>query len=64
MENVYRVQIMNTDEKARAFAIGVTGLPDLQVVGIAQPVALEASSSRLLALRVQAAWMPTQRSRA
>jgi cytochrome c oxidase accessory protein FixG len=33
IENVYRLQIMNTSERARAFAIDVSGLPTLHVWG-------------------------------
>ncbi|HSU45075.1 MAG TPA: cytochrome c oxidase accessory protein CcoG [Casimicrobiaceae bacterium] len=54
IENVYRVQVMNTDETARRYAIDVAGLPGIQVVGVAQPIELQAASTRLLALRLQA----------
>lgn len=33
IENVYRLQVMNTNERARAFQIGVSGLPTLHVAG-------------------------------
>ena len=52
IENVYRVQIMNTDETPRRFTIGVSGLPGIKVVGIEQPVAIEAAGSKLLPLRL------------
>jgi cytochrome c oxidase accessory protein FixG len=54
IENVYRIQLMNTDEKPRQVTISATGLPGISVVGIAQPIALDAASARLLPLRLQA----------
>ncbi len=53
IENVYRLQLMNTDETPREFAIGVTGLPGLKVAGVDQPVAVGPAQTRLLALRLQ-----------
>jgi len=53
IENVYRVQLMNTDEIPRDFLISARGMPSLQVVGIEQPVAVGAAQTRLLALRLQ-----------
>jgi cytochrome c oxidase accessory protein FixG len=55
IENVYRVQVMNTDEKPRQFTIRVRGLPGLKVVGIEQPIALDAAETRPIAVRLQAA---------
>jgi cytochrome c oxidase accessory protein FixG len=54
LENVFRIQIMNTDEKPRSFAIEAAGLPGLAVVGIEQPVAVGPAASRLVALRLTA----------
>ncbi|HEX7271330.1 MAG TPA: cytochrome c oxidase accessory protein CcoG [Casimicrobiaceae bacterium] len=54
IENIYRLQIMNTDERPRSFTIAATGLPDLRVIGLKQPVAVGAAETRLLPLRVQA----------
>jgi polyferredoxin len=54
VENVYRLQIMNTDETPRRFTIRAEGLPGLEVVGVEQPVALGPAQSRMLALRLQA----------
>jgi cytochrome c oxidase accessory protein FixG len=53
IENVYRVQIMNTDETPRRFTIEASGLPGIRVVGVEQPVAVEAAGSRLMPLRLQ-----------
>jgi cytochrome c oxidase accessory protein FixG len=52
IENVYRVQIMNTDETPRRFTIEASGLPGIKVVGVEQPVAVEAAGSKLMPLRL------------
>ena len=53
IENVYRVQIMNTDEAARSFTIAAEGIPGLKVEGVDQPVAVAAAGSRLIPIRLQ-----------
>ena len=53
IENVYRLQIMNTAESARAFEIGVSGLPTLHLAGEAR-VELDANSRRMVPVRVRA----------
>jgi cytochrome c oxidase accessory protein FixG len=53
IENVYRIQIMNTDETARTFTLAATGLPGITVAGVLQPVAVSAAGSRLLPIRLQ-----------
>ena len=55
IENVYRVQLMNTDETPRQFTIRAEGLPGLKVVGVEQPIALRAAEARPVALRLQVA---------
>jgi len=55
IENVYRLQLMNTDEKPRQYTIGAEGLGGLNVVGVEQPVALGAGETHLVAVRLQAA---------
>jgi len=52
IENVYRLQVMNTAEAARVFDIAVAGLPTLHVAGESR-VALEAASSRMVPVRVR-----------
>jgi cytochrome c oxidase accessory protein FixG len=52
IENVYRLQIMNTAETARAFDIAVTGLPTLHVAGEAR-IELEPAASRMVPVRVR-----------
>ena len=54
IENVYRLQIMNTAEIPREFTIAVHGVPGLAVVGVDQPVAIAGASTRLVALRLRA----------
>ena len=45
VENVYRVQIMNTAEAGQSFTIGAEGLPDLRLAGVEQPIAVSARRS-------------------
>ncbi len=53
-ENVYRLQIMNTDETRRDFTIEASGIPGIKVVGLTQPVSVDAAGTRLVPLRLQA----------
>jgi cytochrome c oxidase accessory protein FixG len=54
IENVYRLQIMNTTEEARAFHVSVRGLPDIHVWG--EPtVGVPAATSRMVPVKVRAA---------
>jgi len=54
IENVYRLQIMNTTEQARAYTVSVRGLPDIQVWG--EPtVGVPAATSRMVPIKVRAA---------
>jgi len=52
IENVYRLQIMNTAEAGRVFEIGVEGLPTLHVAGESR-IELEPASSRMVPVRVR-----------
>ena len=54
IENVYRLQIMNIDERARQFTVAAEGLPGLKVVGVDQPITVDGAATRLVPLRVQA----------
>ena len=54
IENVYRLQLMNTDETPRRLRVAAAGLPGLRVVGVEQPVTLEGGTTRLVPLRLQA----------
>jgi len=52
IENVYRLQIMNTTEQARAFEIAVSGLPGIHVWG-GNTAGVPAATSRLVPVRVR-----------
>jgi len=54
IENVYRLQIMNPQEVSREVSITVSGLDGIKVEGQTQHVHVNASSSRLVPLRVEA----------
>ncbi len=52
IENVYRLQIMNTVEQARAFEMSVSGLPGLQLWG--EPtIGVGAATSRIVPVKVR-----------
>jgi cytochrome c oxidase accessory protein FixG len=55
MENVYRLQIMNTGETSHAYRIAVTGLPGATVAGVDGPVAVAAATAQSVPLRVRVA---------
>ncbi len=52
VENVYQLQIMNTDERMRSYVIKVSGLQGLQVVPAA-PVAIAGATAQSIAVTVQ-----------
>ncbi|HEX4984631.1 MAG TPA: cytochrome c oxidase accessory protein CcoG [Burkholderiales bacterium] len=54
VENVYRLQIMNTTEAPRRFLISVSGLPGLKISGGDAEVEIGAASSRMIPVRLQA----------
>jgi len=54
IENVYRLQVTNTDETPRQLRIAATGLPGLAVAGVEEPLAMPPGSTRLVSLRLQA----------
>jgi len=53
IENVYRLQIMNTTEQARAFEITVSGLPGIHIWG-ESTVGMPAAASRMVPVKVRA----------
>ena len=54
IENVYRLQIGNTIEQPRRFAISVTGLPGAEVVlDETAPVEIAATTTRMLPVRLR-----------
>ena len=52
IENVYRLQIMNTTEQARAFEIVVSGLPGIHVWG-GTTTGVPAAEARMVPVRVR-----------
>lgn len=54
IENVYRLQIMNTGETPRQITIGVDGVPGMEVAGVEQPIAIAGASTLVVPVRVQA----------
>ncbi len=52
VENVYRLQIMNTAESARTFEISASGLPSLEIAG-ASRVELGGAASRMVPVRLR-----------
>lgn len=54
VENVYRLQIMNTDETPRRFTIAVTGLPEIALETRENPIEMPGARSRMVPVRVQA----------
>ena len=63
VENVYRVQIMNTAETPRTFRITAEGLPGIAVVGVPQPLARRRRRPRR-SCRCASRRRPTRRRRA
>jgi cytochrome c oxidase accessory protein FixG len=53
VENIYRLQIMNTSEVPRHFQITVTGLNDLKIEDDHGPVEIAAASSRVIPVRLE-----------
>jgi cytochrome c oxidase accessory protein FixG len=54
VQNVYRLQIMNTDETPRSFTIAASGLPDLELSTRDNPVELGGATSRMVPVRIKA----------
>jgi polyferredoxin len=52
VENVYRLQIMNTAEAERRFEVRAEGLPGIHVASEAS-IAVEAAASRMVPIRVR-----------
>jgi cytochrome c oxidase accessory protein FixG len=57
IENVFQLRIMNTAERAHRFTLEVPAtkhLRDVRLIADAQPIGIEPTSSKLIAVRVQA----------
>ncbi|MDR2174076.1 MAG: cytochrome c oxidase accessory protein CcoG [Burkholderiales bacterium] len=53
LENVYRLQIMNTEERAHRFVIEVAGLPGIEVGELEQPISIDSASAQMVPLSVR-----------
>ncbi len=53
IENVYRLQIMNTEEAAHTFRIKVEGLPGIRISDPVEPVALGSGDVRMVPVAVR-----------
>ena len=62
IENVYRLQMMNTEERARSYTISAAGLPGLALVGVEQPIELKAESTKLFAAAAAGAARASRRA--
>ncbi|MBL8511535.1 MAG: cytochrome c oxidase accessory protein CcoG [Betaproteobacteria bacterium] len=54
IENVYRLQIMNTQERPQRLLVRANGLPGIAVYGQAMPLEIGPASSRLIPIAVRA----------
>ena len=54
IENVYRLHVMNTQEKSQWFMVRVTGIEGLQIVGLKQPLEIGSAAAKTIALNVRA----------
>jgi len=52
VENVYRLQLMNSDEHPHRYRVSVAGIPGIRVASAAQ-ILVDAASNRSVALRIQ-----------
>jgi polyferredoxin len=54
IENVYRLQIMNTQEQTRRLVITATGIEDLKVGGISLPLEIGPATTQMFTLNLRA----------
>jgi polyferredoxin len=53
LQNVYRLQIMNTQERAARFTVAVRGIEGIKLLGEPQPIEVRPASSRWVPVRVE-----------
>jgi cytochrome c oxidase accessory protein FixG len=53
IENVYRLHLMNTQEKSQRLTVHATGVEGLQIVGLALPLEIASAASKTIALNVR-----------
>jgi cytochrome c oxidase accessory protein FixG len=54
IENIYRLQVINTQERSQRFIVGVRGFDGLTVHGLTQPLEIGPAQSRLIAVSLRA----------
>ncbi len=54
IENIYRLQVMNTQERPQRFVVSVSGIESLAVAGAAQPFTVGSASSTMIAIALRA----------
>ncbi len=54
VQNVYRLQIMNAQERAARFTVAVRGIEGIRLLGGPQPIEVRPASSRWVPVRVEA----------
>ena len=54
IENIYRLQIMNTQERAQRFTVSVRGIEGLTVYGVHQPLEIGPAASNMFAISLRA----------
>jgi cytochrome c oxidase accessory protein FixG len=50
IENVYRLQVMNTQERVQRFTVGVRGIDGLSVYSVQQPLEIGPAASKMFAI--------------
>jgi len=53
VQNVYRLQIMNTQERAARFTIAASGIDGIKLLGDPQPIALGPATARWVPVRIE-----------
>jgi len=53
IENVYRLHVMNTQEKSQRFVVHVTGLDGMKIVGLPQSLNIDSATSKTIAMNVR-----------
>ena len=54
VENVYRLQVMNTSEKPRQFRISASGIDGIELESQTQPITIDGASQRVIPVRLRA----------
>ncbi|MEI6738020.1 MAG: cytochrome c oxidase accessory protein CcoG [Pseudomonadota bacterium] len=54
IENVYRLQVMNTQERGQRFVVSARGIDGLAVYGIMKPLEIDPAASRMIAIQLRA----------